>query len=120
MAAIPLNTFKTITFNVTSTPTIVYTSPYNVTTVVLLAQVSNTDKANTISVDANYFNGTNTVNIISGTLIPINDASSLLTGKLVIQTGCSFVVSANTLGLSYLSTPGSAPLVLSILETANA
>lgn len=120
MAAIPLNTFKTTTFSLTSIPTIVYTAPFNVTTVVLLAQVSNIDRANIISVSANYFDGSNSTNIINGTLIPTNDAGSLLTGKLVIQSGCSFVASANTFNQSGLSVSGSAPLLLSILETANA
>ena len=47
MAAIPLNTFKTTTFNLTTNFQSVYTVPVGVTTVVLLAQVSNIDPANT-------------------------------------------------------------------------
>ena len=37
-----LNVFKTITANVTTTPTNVYSTPLGYSTVVLLAQVANT------------------------------------------------------------------------------
>jgi hypothetical protein len=112
MATIPLNTFKTTTLNVTTVDTTVYTTPAGVTTVILLAQVSNIDSTNPITVSSNHVRGGNVTSIIKNTTIPIKDAATLLTGKLILQTGDSITVSgdANNRG----------QLILSYLETANA
>jgi len=112
MAAIPLNTFKTTTLDLTTAPSTVYTTPIGVTTVVLLAQVSNINAISSITVSANFIRSGNTTSVIKNTIIPINDAASLLTGKLILQTGDSF--SANC------SSNSSGQLILSYLETANA
>ena len=109
---IPLNTFKTTTANVTTSTTTVYTTPAGVTTVVLLTQVSNIDPTNSVTVSANHVRGGNSISLIKNTTIPVNDAASLLTGKLILQTGDSFSISA--------SANNRAQLVLSYLETANA
>lgn len=111
-SAIPLNTFKTTTFDVTTSDTTVYTTPAGVTTVVLLAQVSNIDTSSEVSVSANHLRSGSYTSIIKNTIIPINDAATLLTGKLILQTGDSFTISA--------SDNGKAQLILSYLETANA
>jgi hypothetical protein len=109
---IPLNTFKTTTANVTTSTTTVYTTPAGVTTVVLLTQVSNIDPTNSVTISANHVRGGNSISLIKNTTIPVNDAASLLTGKLILQTGDSFSISA--------SANNRAQLVLSYLETANA
>lgn len=111
MATIPLNTFKTSTFNITTVNTTVYTCPAGVTTVILLAQVSNIDSTNSITVSANHVRDGNVTAIIKNTTIPIKDAATLLTGKLILQTADSITVSgdANNRG----------QLILSYLETAN-
>jgi hypothetical protein len=111
MATIPLNSFKTTTFQVTTSPTTVYTTPAGVTTVVLLAQISNVDTSNVVVVSASHSRGANVTSIIKNTTIPIKDAASLLTGKLILQTGDSFVVNADA--------NSRAELILSYLETAN-
>ena len=111
MATIPLNSFKTTTYNLTNTSDTIYTAPAGVTTVVLMAQVSNIDPANTIYVSANLIRNSNNTSIIKNTPIPINDSASLLTGKLIIQAGDSFNSKANANGV--------AQLILSYLETAN-
>jgi hypothetical protein len=116
---IPLNTFKTITYNPNSSSQIVYTAPVNVTTVVLMAQVSNVDPANNITTTAFHSRNGNFTSIIKNSIIPVADASNILTGKLVLQTGDSFVISANTYGSNSLLLANSAHLILSILETAN-
>ena len=109
--SIPLNTFKTTTLNLTTNFQTLYTTPLGVTTVVLLAQVSNIDPANTIQASAYHVrNGVNT-SIIQGTIIPTNDAASLLTGKLILQTGDSFTANC--------SSNNSGQFILSYLETAN-
>ena len=112
MAAIPLNTFKTTTLDLTTSRATVYTTPTGVTTVVLLAQVSNINTTSAITVSANFVRGGNTTSIIKNTIIPINDAASLLSGKLILQTGDSFTANCNS--------NSSGQLILSYLETANA
>ena len=116
MATIALNTFKTTTANVTTIEQTVYTAPAGVTTVILLAQVSNIDPANTVTVSSNYLKtsntvGTNATSIIRNVIVPTRDSATLLTGKLILQTGDSFtcVADANNKG----------QLILSYLETAN-
>lgn len=110
-SAIPLNTFKTIVANVTTAANTVYTAPAGVTTVVLLAQVSNIDTS-TVTVTASHRRGANTTRLIANVNIPIKDAGSLLTGKLVLEAGDGFSIQADRLN--------AAELTLSILETANA
>jgi hypothetical protein len=112
MAAIPLNTFKTTTLNLTTTPLTVYVAPTGVTTVVLLAQVSNINTISSIVVSANHVRACTSTSIIKNTIIPINDAASLLTGKLILQTGDSFTANC--------SMNSAGQLILSYLETANA
>jgi hypothetical protein len=112
MATIPLNTFKTTTLNLTTTPTTVYTTPAGVTTVVLLAQVSNINTTSSIVVSANHVRDANITSIIKNTIIPTNDAASLLVGKLILQTGDSFTANC--------SVNSAGQLILSYLETANA
>jgi|DEB19_MinimDraft_3_1074340.scaffolds.fasta_scaffold06574_4 hypothetical protein len=108
---IPLNSFKTIITNITNSANTVYTAPPGVTTVVLLAQVSNIDNA-TVNVTAAHKRGANTTRLIANVKVPIQDAASLLTGKLVLETGDGFSIQADRLD--------AAELTLSILETANA
>lgn len=111
MAGIPLNTFKTTTANVTTTLTSIYTAPTGVATVVLLAQVSNSDPANTFYATASFSRNNSQTLIVANTPIPINDASTLLPGKLILQAGDSFLIkgSSNNYG----------QLIFSYLETAN-
>lgn len=105
-----LNVFKTVTANVTTSSTTVYTAPTGYSTVVLLAQVSNTG-GNIVTVSSNHIRSGVPTNIITNAILPTADAISLLSGKLILQTGDSLNVSA--------SANGTAQLLLSILETAN-
>ena len=109
---IPLNTFKTTTANVTTSSTTVYTTPVGVTTVVLLAQVSNIHASESVSISANHIRGSNLTSIVKNTVIPTTDATNLLLGKLILQTGDSLSITANA--------NNRAQLLLSYLETANA
>jgi hypothetical protein len=126
MALIPLNTFKTKTFMLNSVSTqTVYTAPVGVTSIVLMAQVSNIS-TQTQFVDFIHYrnipvladaqgNGGQTGNTISYLAknfpIPESDAASMLTGKLIIETLDSI--------RAKVSNSGTCQLVLSILETAN-
>lgn len=109
---IPLNSFKTTTANVTTSSTTVYTTPAGVTTVVLLAQVSNIDASESVSISANHIRGSNLTSIVKNTVIPTTDATNLLLGKLILQTGDSLSIIADA--------NNRAQLLLSYLETANA
>ena len=108
--AIAINLFKTFTSNVTTTGTEVYTAPQGYTSVVLLAHVSNIG-GSTITITADHVRSSNTTNIITDAPLPANDAITLLSGKLILQTGDSISVSG--------SANDSAQIILSVLETAN-
>lgn len=108
--AVALNLFKTITANVTTTGESVYTAPTGYTTVVLMAQVSNTGNA-MVTVTADHVRSSNHTNIITDGELPPNDALNLLSGKMILQTSDSFYVRG--------SANDTAQLILSILETAN-
>jgi hypothetical protein len=126
MALIPLNTFKTKTYllNNISTQT-VYTAPVGVTSIVLMAQISNlstvTQYVNVahhrnlpILADAQGFGAqapdTDSY-LVRDFPIPENDAATVLSGKLIIETLDSLRASSLT--------SGTCQLILSILETAN-
>jgi hypothetical protein len=105
-----LNTFRTVTANVTNTIANVYTCPTGYSTVVLLAQVSNLS-GNTITVSGNIYQiGGNNVALVRNALLPSQDAINLVGGRLILQTGDSFAAGANVTGVSQL--------VLSLLETS--
>jgi hypothetical protein len=108
---IPLNVFKTIALPVTTVANTVYTCPAGVTTVVLLAQVSNVNTSSYVDVTASYTRNNNVTRLIANTEIPTEDATSVLLGKLVLEAGDGFRISA--------SANNSAELTLSILETSN-
>lgn len=116
-ADLPLNTFKSITHDITTTPTAVYIAPAGVTTVVLLSQVSNISSSNTFYVSAYVsrplaFETFSTTYLVKNAAIPTKDAGTLLTGKLILQELDELVV--------YGDADDIAQLVLSYLETANA
>lgn len=126
MAQLPLNKFLTKTTVLSNTTTTVYTSPIGVTSIVLMAQVSNLDDANvhylnfehfrykTILPDAQGFGGQpgNTPStLVKNYPIPANDAATPVFGKLIIEELDSI--------RAYADTTGTLQLVMSILQTAN-
>jgi len=127
MALIPLNTFRTITAVLnTSTSATVYVAPIGVTSIILMAQVANIDSVNTHYVTMQHHRnfrvlpnaqGNNgqppnvSTEIVSGFGVPSNDAASLISGKMIVESQDSVIAFADT--------TSSMKLVLSILETAN-
>lgn len=111
--ASPLNTFKTYTKTVTNIDEIIYTTPDGITAIVLLAQAANIT-ATPQDISFFYYDSTTTITseLVKNFAISDNDAASLLTGKLVIETGNSLRAIA--------SSANSFTLTLSILETRNA
>lgn len=126
MALIPLNTFKTKTSVIGSnTSGTVYVAPVGVTSIILMAQITNistgTQSVNFIHhrnipvlADAQG-NGAQPGNVDSFLVknfdIPASDAASVLTGKLIIESLDSV--------RCYTDNTGTLQLTLSILETAN-
>lgn len=104
-----LNVFKTVVANVTTTSTSVYSTPIGYSTVVLMAQISNIDVANTINISANIVRSGNSTSLVQNAQVPVADAISVLTGRLILNYGDSFEVSA--------SANASSQLTLSLLET---
>ena len=90
-----LNIFKTVLANVTTASTTVYSTPLGYSTVVLMAQVSNINVANTITVSANVVRTGDTTALVKNSQIPVADAISVLTGRLIMNYGDSFQVSTS-------------------------
>jgi len=110
MATLPLNTFRTKAFELTTASQTIYTTPAGLTTIVLGAQASNISN---IAATITFTLRKNNVDyvMLNAFEIPPNDSAEVTTGKLVIEEGSSVkaVVSANS----------SINLILSILETSN-
>jgi len=104
-----LNIFKNVTANVTNSMTTVYSTPIGYATVVLMAQMTNIDPANTVQVSANVVNSGNSTALIAGASVPVADAITVLTGRLIMNYGDSLQVRS--------STNNSTQLTLSLLET---
>ena len=115
MAAIALNTFKTIRAGITTNTVGIYTCPIGVATVILLAQVTNVSTGSTtFTVTASHSRSDEPqedYQFANGISVPPNDSINLLPdGKLILETGDSIKISANE--------NNSLNIILSILETA--
>lgn len=106
-----LNLFKTTLADITTTTTTVYTPPLGYATVVLLAQVSN-NGIDTIQVSASILRTATSTSLINNYSVPVDDAASILTGRLILQYGDELQISS--------SDDTSGQLVLSYLETLTA
>jgi hypothetical protein len=108
---VPLNTFKTSTANVTSSPQTVYTTPPGVSTVVLLAQFANLS-VNTGNVTMYHTRSGVDIELAKQFDIPTKDAGNLLSGRLILEPGDSIKVQAGSNNVF--------KFIFSYLETANA
>jgi hypothetical protein len=106
--ALALNIFKTVTANITTSNTVVYTAPSSYTGIVLMAQITNIT-SNPANVTLIYSN--NSTELLKDFTIPGNDAAAALTGKLIIETGQSISISS--------SVNDALKITASILESAN-
>lgn len=106
MAAAPLNTFKSVVGDLTTSQEVLYTVPAQTTAIVLLAQVANVgDETSNVT----FLTSNSNTELVKDFSIPVGDAASLLEGKLVVETGES--ISA------YASTNNDLKITVSILET---
>jgi hypothetical protein len=114
---VPLNTFKTITSNLYTTPTLLYTTPGEVATIVLTAQVSNVgeDAANVTfihrsNVLLNGFRVITDTELVKNFEIPKRDAASVIVGKIVLEEDQAILGKAGA--------NATLKIVLSLLETS--
>jgi hypothetical protein len=109
--ATALNVFKTITANLTTNSNVIYTAPALKTSIILSLQVTNITGATANTTFFHSTVGNQLVELCKDFEIPTKDSASILTGKLVLETGQKIVgqAGANT----------ALKLVMSLLETAN-
>jgi hypothetical protein len=110
MATLPLNSFKTKAFELTTSTQTIYTTPEDLTTIVLGAQANNISD-NPVTVKFTLIKNDTTFVMLKDFEIPVNDACEVTTGKLVLESGSSVTASAGA--------NNSVNLILSILETSN-
>jgi hypothetical protein len=114
MAAVALNSFKTIRKDITTSAVGIYTCPVGVSAIVILAQVTNTTSSTTSQVTAFHSRGSESPSdykFANGSYVPPNDSVNLIPdGRLALETNDVIKIQAS--GNSELN------IVLSILETA--
>lgn len=114
MAAVALNSFKTIRKNITTENVGIYTCPVGVSAIVLLAQVTNlTDDsvAQVTAIHSRPIDVNSDYKFSNGAYIPPNDSMNLVPdGRLILETNDSIKVFSNA--------NGQLNIVLSVLETA--
>jgi len=111
--ATPLNTFRTVTAVLTTTDQIIYTTPLGMTSIILMAQVTNVDASNNTNVtfgltgiDSTY------TELVKNFTVPFSDAATVLGGKLVVEETCTLHAQA--------SANNRLKITLSVLESLNA
>lgn len=108
--ALALNVFQTVTYDITTSDTVFYTSPTNYSGIVLMAQITNVT-GTAANVTVKYDNGVTQTELLYNFAVPPYDAVSPLSGKLVVETGHSLKI--------YASANSTLKITASILETAN-
>ena len=115
MAVLPLNTFRTIAIDLpaeSDRPRLrIYTCPIGVTAIILLAQISNIGTA-TGMVTFNHLRITTAISLVKDASIPVNDALSVLSGRLVLEENDSIEIIGDA--------DQDLQLVMSLVESANA
>jgi hypothetical protein len=117
MAAIALNSFKTIRYAVTTSNVGIYTCPIGVASIVILSQVANVSAGAALSaynVTATHTRSSESPSdyiFANSVSIPPNDSFTLVSdGRMALQTGDVIKIQGNANGVLNL--------ILSVLETA--
>ena len=112
--ALALNVFQTVTSVVNTSPVGIYTAPVGYTGVILLAQVANIGESSadvSLSHRRSVAGIAVTTEMLKNFPISASDTANLLSGKLVLESGDSLVLSgSNGTNLKFIG---------SILETLN-
>jgi hypothetical protein len=114
---IPLNTFKTLTSNLLTYPTVLYQTPIEVATIILTAQVTNVSDnfANVTvihrgNVDGGGFRLITDTELVKGFEIAKNDAASVVVGKIVLEEEQGII--------AYAGANDTVKITLCLLETS--
>jgi hypothetical protein len=114
MAAVALNTFRTIRHTLTTgSPVGIYTAPIGVASIIVSAQITNISTGTTsYSATFSHYRANDGGNyyLIRDGLVPANDALLPLGARLVLETDDEVRISANENGVL--------TIVMSVLETA--
>jgi hypothetical protein len=106
-----INTFRTVTANVTTENTLVYTAPFGITAIILMAQCANIT-GNNYNVSFSHVASGNRTELVKNYKVLKNDAVNLLTGELIVEQNNSVEIVA--------SSNNSLKLTMSVLESTNA
>jgi hypothetical protein len=112
---VPLNTFKTVTSPLFANVGILYTAPDETATIVLMAQVTNI-RDDEVYPDSNvtfsHLSNTGTISteLVKNFPVPVRDAVSVLTGRLVLEANSSITARATS--------NANLKITLSLLETS--
>jgi hypothetical protein len=109
--AIPLNSFKNFSAVLTTSDTVLYTVPVDVTTIVLMAQITNVTNTTPSVTFWHEDASSNVTELIKDFSVPKNDAIAGLLGKLVLEFGYTLHAQA--------SANNTLKITLSVLETSN-
>jgi hypothetical protein len=107
---IPINTFKLVPKDLNGGENIIYTSPVNISAIVLSLHITNyspTDQR----VSVRLVSGSVTASILVEALVPAKETLNPFSGRVVLETSNSLVVSASNSSVMQAA--------LSILENAN-
>jgi hypothetical protein len=107
-----INTFRTVTANVTTANTVVYSAPYGITSIILMAQVANITQNNHSASFTHVSSDGNRTELLKNYTILKNDAANMLTGKLIVEQNNSVEIAATS--------NNALKLTMSVLETTNA
>ena len=111
--ATPINVFKTVTAEVTTSNEVIYSAPVGNTGIILMAQVANITSTSGEITFIHFDSATNTdTELLKSFIIPGNDATSVITGKMIIESGNSIKI--------FASANDKFKITLSILESLNA
>jgi len=106
-----INTFKTVTANLTTSTETIYTAPAGITAIILMAQITNVTTTPTATTFAHRRNALDT-ELIKDFLVADNDAISATVGKLILEEGDAVIGSA--------AANSRLKITLSVLESKNA
>jgi len=111
--ATPLNVFRTVTAELTTSNDVLYTAPVGFTGIILMAQITNIT-ANPVSTTFSHFKTTGAIEteLVKDFDVAPNDAVNAITGKLILEDGDSVKGSA--------SVNSTLKITLSVLESLNA
>lgn len=113
MAAVALNTFRTIRHSLTTgSPVGIYTAPIGVASIIVSAQITNVSTGTTTytTTFSHYRQVGGSYDLVKNIPVPANDALLPLGSRLVLETDDEVRVSANENGVL--------TIVMSVLETS--